>query len=156
MKISVITLTKNNCTTLERAIVSLIDQTYKNYEHIIVDAHSNDCTLDILDKYQKYISVVLHDNGEGIYSALNLGIQAASGDIIGILHADDFFANKSILERIAGLFKQGADIVYGDVIYVLPNGRLWRYWKAGDFKKSKLSYGWMPPHTSVFVKKKII
>lgn len=152
MKFSIITLTKNNCQTLERALLSLIDQTYKDYQHIVVDAGSTDCTQQIIRKYSQYITTILQDKGHGIYSALNMGIRAATGDVIGLLHADDFFADQKILEDIAQLFEQGADIVYGDVIFVLPDGKIWRYWRAGKFHKRKLHFGWMPPHTTMFVR----
>jgi len=155
MKITIITLTKNNCPTLERSLLSLIDQTHKDWEHIIVDAHSTDCTPQIINKYSDYITTILEDKGTGIYSALNLGIRAATGEVIGLLHADDFFADNRVLEDIARLFDQGADIVYGDVVFVLPDGKIWRYWRSGDFKKIKLRFGWMPPHTTMFVRKSL-
>ncbi len=155
MKFSIITLTKNNCHTLERALLSLIDQTYKDYEHIIVDADSTDCTPRIINKYSRFISTLLRDAGRGIYAALNTGISASTGQVIGLLHADDFFADQKTLEQVAHLFDQGADIVYGDVLFVLPDGKIWRYWRSGQFDKRKLRYGWMPPHTTMFVRKQL-
>ena len=148
-------MTKNNCQTLERAILSLTDQTYKDYEHIIVDAQSTDCTQQIINKYSRYIHTVLQDSGQGIYAALNMGIRAATGQAVGLLHADDFFADQKILEDVAALFDQGADIVYGDVLYVLPNGKIWRFWHSGQFNQRKLRFGWMPPHTTMFVRREL-
>ncbi len=155
MKISIITATKNSCKTLDRAIISYISQDYENKEYIIVDGHSTDCTLDIIARYRPYIDVFVTDDGTGIYSALNFGIKVASGDIIGFLHSDDIFADDKVLADVAEKMQQGADIVYGDVVYVLPDGRIWRFWEAGKFKKRKLWFGWMPPHTTFFVRREL-
>ncbi len=155
MKISIITATRNNCYTLERAILSYINQKYDNKEYIVVEAPSSDCTGEVLNNYASYIDRRIVDEGKGIYYALNAGIKAASGDIIGLLHADDFYADEDILSDVARLFAQGADMVYGDVVYVLPNGKIWRYWRAGEFNKRKLRFGWMPPHTTLFVRKEL-
>ncbi len=148
-------MTRNNCHTLERAILSLVDQTYTDYEHIIVDANSTDCTPQIIRKYSNFVQTILQDAGKGIYAALNMGIRASTGQVIGLLHADDFFADQKILEEVSHLFEQGADIVYGDVLFVLPDGKIWRYWRSGQFNKRKLHCGWMPPHTTMFVRKEL-
>jgi len=155
MKISIITATRNSCQTLERAIISYIDQTYQSKEYIIVDGLSTDCTLDIIAKYRQYIDVFVAEKPQGIYPALNKGIELASGQVIGFLHSDDFFADRQVLADVMERFEQGADIVYGDVVYVLNDGRIWRYWKAGKFHKRKLHFGWMPPHTTFFVRRQL-
>ncbi len=155
MKISIITATKNSCQTFERAIVSYLLQDYPQREYIVVDGMSKDCTLDLIAKHRNNIDVFVEEQGRGIYSAINLGIKLSSGDVVGLLHSDDFFAYNEVLSEVMHKFEQGADIVYGDVIYVLPDGKIWRYWKAGNFKRRKLFFGWMPPHTTFFVRREL-
>ncbi len=155
MKISIITATRNSCATLQRAILSYISQDYTDKQYIVVDGMSTDCTLDIIKKYRNFIDVFVEKTPQGIYNAINYGIKIASGDVIGLLHSDDFYAYDQVLSDVMTLFEQGADIVYGDVVYVRENGKIWRYWKAGDFSPRKLKFGWMPPHTTFFVKRSL-
>ncbi len=155
MKISIITATKNSCKTLEKAIISYVYQTYEPKEYIVIDARSGDCTYDIIMKYRTFIDTFLTDQGNGIYAALNTGIKVASGDVIGFLHSDDFFAYNEVLTDVMREFEKGADIVYGDVLYVFPDGKIWRYWRAGKFSRRKLRFGWMPPHTTFFVRRSL-
>ncbi len=153
MKISIITATRNSCPTLQRAILSYISQDYPDKQYIVIDGLSQDCTLDVIKKYRDYIDVFVTKTPQGIYNAINFGIKIASGEVIGLLHSDDFFAYNGVLSDVMELFEQGADIVYGDVVYVREDGKIWRYWKAGNFSLSKLKFGWMPPHTTFFVKR---
>ncbi len=153
MKISIITATKNSCKTLEQSLLSYIMQDYPDKELIIVDGYSTDCTLDVIKKYRQHIDVLTFEPKSGIYPALNLGIKVASGDVIGFLHSDDFFIDNKVLTDIAKMFQQGYDVVYGDVVYINSKGKIWRYWKAGKFSAKQLIFGWMPPHTTFFVKK---
>jgi len=156
MKITIITATFNNEKTIEQTLKSVAEQSYKNIEHIIIDGKSNDKTLKIVEKF-RHISKVISEKDAGIYFALNKGLEKATGDIIGFLHADDFFASSTILENIADIFiNKQADVVYSDLIYVQQNGKnIVRYWKAGDFSKKKLKNGWMPPHPTFYAKKEI-
>ena len=157
MKISIITATFNSEKTICSTLQSVDNQTYKNIEHIVIDGKSTDKTLEIVAKFSS-VSKVISEKDSGVYFALNKGIKKASGDVIGFLHADDFFANDLILEKIAEKFKDtNADILYADLDYVAfeNHKKIIRHWKSGDFSFKKLKKGWMPPHPTFYVKKSI-
>jgi len=158
MKISIITVTYNNEQTIASCIESVVNQTYNNIEYIIIDGKSTDNSLTIAKNYSDKISRIICEADEGMYYALNKGIKIASGDIIGFLHADDFYENNKVIEDIILQFKEfNTDSVYGDLQYVKKNNAnsVIRNWKAGKFSFKKLKKGWMPPHPSFFVKKEI-
>jgi len=104
MKVSIITVTYNSASTLEETILSVINQTYKNIEFIIIDGKSSDGTLAIIEKYNHAISKFVSEKDKGIYDALNKGIAMASGDVIGILHSDDFFTDDNVITKIVQQF----------------------------------------------------
>ncbi len=158
MKFSIITATYNNETTILNTISSVVSQTYINIEHIIIDGASKDKTLSLIKNNTTKILKVISEPDNGIYDALNKGIKNATGDIIVFLHADDIFAKNTIIEDAAKLFtNKQTDSIYGDLQYVSKEdtNKIIRYWKSGEFKFSKLKKGWMPPHPTFFVKKKI-
>lgn len=156
LKISIITATFNSAATIESSIQSVIQQDYPNKEIIIIDGGSTDETLSILSKYKSHISTLISEKDKGIYDALNKGIAAASGDIIAILHSDDFYINNEILSKVAHAFdKQQCDSVYGNLYYVdkQDTNRIVRKWISGKYKHGKFTHGWMPPHPAFFAKK---
>lgn len=130
-------------------------------EHIVVDGVSTDNTLQILKEYKKkctYLKVI-SEKDNGLYEAMNKGISVATGDIIGILNAGDFYANKQILKQVLGVFDENTstDSVYGDLIYIKEQNtdNVVRFWKSGQFDKNRFYKGWMPPHPTFFVKKSV-
>ncbi len=156
MKISVVTVVLNRAETIRTTIESVINQTYKNIEYIVIDGGSTDGTLDIINSYQNKIDIIISEKDNGIYDAMNKGLEIASGDIIGFLNSDDYYANSLVLEKIAGKFiNDNNDILYGDVVFINKNNKLVRYWKAGEFKMDKIKFGWMPPHTTFYVKRNL-
>lgn len=158
MKISIITATYNNEETILDTISSVVSQTYINIEHIIIDGASKDKTLSLIKENSTKIVKLISEPDNGIYDALNKGIRNATGDVIVFLHADDIFAEKTIIENAVKLFQeQQTDSIYGDLQYVSKQDtdKIIRYWKSGKFKLSKLKRGWMPPHPTFFVKKNI-
>jgi glycosyltransferase involved in cell wall biosynthesis len=155
-KISIITVTYNSAQTLEQTILSVLSQNYSNLEYIIVDGKSTDDTLAIIEKYRDKISHFISEKDDGLYYAINKGINLATGGIIGILHADDFYTKNDVLIGIAETFKMNeADAVYADLYYVDKNNtdKIIRTWKSGSFSPNKFLWGWMPPHPTFFVKK---
>jgi glycosyltransferase involved in cell wall biosynthesis len=155
VKISIITVTYNSAATLEQTIRSVIGQTYKNIEYIIVDGKSTDGTLGIVEKYISAIAKVHSEKDEGLYDGINKGIAMATGDVIGILHSDDFYANPDVLQRYSDAFtKTGADAVYADLHYVDRNNtsKIVRTWKSGQYKSGSFLNGWMPPHPTFFAR----
>lgn len=158
MKISIITVTYNSAATLEETILSVINQNYTNIEYIIVDGKSSDSTLNIIDKYKSRIAKFISEKDNGIYDALNKGIQMASGDVIGILHSDDFYTSNDVIQNIATRFeKEKCDALYGDLLYVSKDNtnKIIRKWRAGELTANSFLFGWMPPHPTFFVKKEV-
>ena len=101
MKISIITATYNSGTSINSALQSIASQTYLNLELIIIDGASGDNTLEVVkEKYSRQVSII-SEKDKGIYDALNKGVRAATGDIIGFVHSDDFLASKELLSKIA-------------------------------------------------------
>ena len=157
MKISILTCVLNNERFIDESIKSFQKQNYENKEHIIIDGGSNDETVSIIKKSKNNNVIFVSSKDNGIYDAINKGIILASGDIIGILHSDDFYNNEEVISDVIEVFeKTNSDLVYGDLVYVSKNKNLnVRYWKAGIFLNENIKKGWMPPHPTVFVKKKI-
>lgn len=156
MKISLITVTYNSAATLEQTILSVISQSYNNLEYIVVDGVSTDETLQIIDKYKSKISKFVSEKDKGLYDAINKGIDLASGDIIGILHSDDFYIDNHVIEKYAALFSNtNCDGAYSDLYYVdkTNTDKIIRKWKSGNYKANAFENGWMPPHPTFFVKK---
>lgn len=155
MKISIITVTFNSAETIEKTIQSVFNQSYKNVEYIIVDGKSTDETLAIIETYKSHITKIVSEKDNGLYDALNKGIALATGDIIGILHSDDFYTDTNVLQLYADTFsKNDSDAVYSDLYYVdrINTAKIIRKWKSGSYKANSFLYGWMPPHPTFFVK----
>ena len=155
-KISIITVCYNSEDTIRFTIESIISQNYENIEYLIIDGGSNDKTLEIINEYKDSVTFFNSEIDKGIYDAMNKGIKAANGDIIGILNSDDFYSNKSILSTVANSFSDNdIDALYGDLVYVDPVkiNKILRYWKSGNYSNLKIRNGWMLPHPTFFVKK---
>lgn len=158
MKCTIITVSYNAVDTIESTINSVLSQDYNDIEYIIIDGHSSDGTKEVIQKYSDRITKWISEKDNGIYDAMNKGIHMATGDIIGILNADDLYANNHTLSNIVSQFIQkNADALYGDLKYVLKNdiSKTIRYWKSGEYSQGKFLKGWMPPHPTFFVKKSI-
>jgi len=155
MKISIITVCFNSQQTIRATIKSVLSQSYKQVEYIIIDGASTDNTVKIIKEFSNSIDVFVSESDAGIYDAINKGISKSSGDVVGLLHADDVFDNKSVIDNVMGLFDENVDMIYGDINYVDRNDiyRVIRRWKSDSYKKGKFKWGWMPPHTGFFMKK---
>ena len=152
-KISLITACYNSEKTIAKTINSIIIQDYSNVEHIVIDGASADSTISILNKYKNNISKIISEKDNGIYDALNKGIHLATGDIIGFLHADDFYPQKNIITNVIKSFMSDSnlDIVLGDVAFINKHGKISRYYSGENLN---FDIGIMPPHPSAFIKKK--
>jgi len=158
LKISIITVTYNASKYINNNLYSMASQSYNNIEHIIVDGLSSDDTIGILKKNNFNMINVICERDEGIYHALNKGIIASTGDIVGILHSDDIFEDPDVLSVVAENFiDDSVQAVYGNLKYVNKNNtKVIRNWKSSKFIKSNLYKGWMPPHPTLFIRKNII
>ena len=159
MTFSIITAVWNRATTLGDALDSLSAQSCTDWEHIVQDGGSTDGTLDLLATYTDPRRSVVSERDGGIYDALNRALDRCHGDVIGLLHSDDFLAHPRVLEQVARTFAEtGADAVYGDLDYVSATDttRVIRHWRSGDYAPEKLRRGWMPPHPALFLRRSVI
>ena len=157
-KISIISVCYNSERTIRSTLESVENQKYKNIEHLIIDGGSTDKTISIIKEYP-HIKKVISESDEGIYDAMNKGIEIATGDIIGFLNSDDFYANNDVLSSVASTFdlNSSIDACYADLIYTdqVNISKVIRYWKSNKFILGSFSKGWSPPHTTFFVYKSI-
>lgn len=169
MKFSIITGCYNREQTLEGAIKSVMGQDYPEIEYIIVDGASKDGSVEIIKRYAaiaeseefrkekpgfsfRYIS----EPDRGMYEALNKGVKMATGDVIGLVHSDDFFFDEHVLNDIAAEFERtGADFVYGDGLFVdaQHTDKAVRNWIGGTYSKRKVKWGWLPLHPTCYIRR---
>ena len=148
----------NNPSGLACSLTSSLKQTYSQVERIVIDGGSDDRTKNMLHQYSSKLDKVISEPDKGIYDALNKGIIFSTGDIVGLLHSDDFFADIDVLSNVAEKFlNPKLDFLFGDLCYVSSKNpeNVVRFWKAGPFKPSLLNQGWMPPHPTVFVRRNL-
>jgi len=158
MKVSIITVVLNNAEYIEACIQSVINQDYENIEYIVIDGGSTDGTIGVIKKYEDKINVWISEPDDGIYYAINKGIDMSSGDIIGMLHSDDLYIDAHVISNIVRKFsKDNVDSVYADLVYVERNNlsNVVRYYDSSVFQISKFAYGWMPAHPSCFIRKNV-
>lgn len=156
--ISVVTAVYNRADTIAASIDSTLAQVGAKFELVIQDGGSRDGTLDVItSRNDPRITLVSAPDG-GIYDAINLGIARAQGEIIGLMHSDDFFAAPDVLGRISRAFEDSdIDGVYGDLDYVSATDadRVVRRWRSGAYSRQKLKFGWMPPHPTLYLRRSV-
>ena len=158
LKVSIITAVFNSNKTIEHCINSVLNQNHKALEYIIIDGGSTDGTVEIVKRYGDRIAKFISEPDNGMYDALNKGIGLATGEIIGFLHADDLYSSNEVIEKVAyQMEKYDVDSCYGDLLYVDRNdpSRINRYWKSGNYNPRKFFWGWMPPHPTFFVRRRV-
>ncbi|MGV8815421.1 MAG: glycosyltransferase family 2 protein [Gelidibacter sp.] len=160
MKISIITATYNSAKTLEACMDSVLQQSYKDIEYIIIDGNSKDDTLQVIkSKAEKHANIIyVSEPDKGIYDALNKGIAKATGDVVGFVHSDDFLADTTIVSQIAEAFKaEVVDGIFGNLHYVQFNDtdKIVRNWVSQPFYPKLLNRGWMPAHPTLFLKREV-
>lgn len=156
MKISIITIVFNNCDTIQDCLLSVQNQSYMNIEHIVIDGGSTDGTQEKISPFRDNLAYYISEKDSGLYNALNKGIKRATGDIIGILHSDDLFSAKNVMEKVVSCFKEtNADLVYAKGVYVDKRNTsdIKRIYPSKRYKEKYLNFGWIPLHTTIFVKK---
>ena len=157
MTFSIITACFNASSTITDTLQSIANQSHPNIEHIIIDGASFDDTLNIVRQFP-HVSTCISEKDGGIYDAMNKGIKLAKGDVVGILNADDVYANNDIISKVAALFEdESVEAVYGDLVFVdqLQTNKIKRTWIAGTYHYRQFYNGWMPPHPTFFVRRSL-
>lgn len=157
-KVSIITTSFNSAKTIEDTIKSVIGQTYPNIEYIIIDGGSTDGTQEIVKKYGTKIAKFVSEKDRGIYDGMNKGFRIATGDIIGQINSDDFYASSDVIEAVVNKMGEAdSRACWGDLQYVDDKdvNKIVRDWKSSEYAEGKFINGWMPPHPTFFVRKEI-
>ncbi|BAO56731.1 glycosyltransferase family 2 protein [Nonlabens marinus] len=154
MKISIITVCYNSSATVRETFESVKAQVYDDIEYIVIDGASNDGTQQIIEEYDHIITKWVSESDNGLYHAMNKGIQLSTGDVIAILNSDDIFRDKHTISIVAETFAENptADSIFADIYYVSQNNtdKIVRNWKSG--KQKPFSNGWHPAHPTFYVK----
>lgn len=162
MKISIITATCNSAATLGDTLESILRQTYRDFECIVVDGASTDATPELIRAYEprfggrmRWIS----EPDSGIYDAMNKGLALATGDVVGMLNSDDFYTSDGVLERVAETMRQDPQLaaLYGDIHYVREPDltRCVRYYSSRHFRPWQMRLGFMPAHPSFYCRRSV-
>ena len=155
LKISIITINYNNHYGLEKTIESVKNQKYKNIEYILVDGNSSDNSHCIIKKNKKIFKKIVFKKRQGIYSAINIGLKYAKGDIISLLHSGDIYSNSSVLDFVSKKFnKNKIDCLIGGT-RIFKDKLVYRKYYLEKFEKKNLIFGMSPPHLSTFISKEI-
>lgn len=155
-KISVITVSYNSSQTILDTLRSVASQTYPNVEHLVIDGLSIDNTVKLVEENRHLNLVLFSELDLGIYDAMNKGLARASGEIIGFLNADDFFADANVLRRIAKAFEVDPHIeaCFGDLVYVTEDSlNIERYWKSRPYEIGCFARGWSPAHPTFYIRR---
>ncbi len=164
MKVSIVTSCYNRVGTIGDAIESVLAQDYTDIEYIIVDGNSTDGSIDVAkekmnDKRWKQSWKFISEPDHGMYEAINKGIRMATGDIIGLVHSDDFLYDSHVISDIVSQFeKTGADFVYGDGVFVNAQhtSKVVRHWIGGAYHRWKVACGWLPLHPTCYIRRDVM
>ena len=154
--VSVVTVVKNAAETIADTIDSVCSQSHREREYLVIDGGSTDGTLAILRHRQPDLTEWISEPDRGIYDAMNKGIERARGEVIGLLNADDIYADDAVLASVAETFSDPeVEACYGDLVYVERNrtDRIVRYWRSNAYAPGLFERGWMPAHPTFFVRR---
>jgi glycosyltransferase involved in cell wall biosynthesis len=156
VKISVITVSYNSADTIADTVRSVASQSHTDIEHLVIDGLSIDDTVKVVEVNRHPNLVLSSEPDMGIYDAMNKGLTRATGEVIGFLNADDFFADTDVLMRVAQAFESDPNIeaCFGDLVYVSEDNRkVVRHWKSRPFKKGSFARGWCPAHPTFYIRR---
>ncbi len=157
-KITIVTVVKNGAETVERSLQSVIYQDYTNIEVIVIVGKSNDQTLAIVNTLHNPRMSVYSFDDSGIYDALNKGISLATGEIVGLLHADDYLKDENVISRVIEGFRNNkVSILIGGLSYFKSDNpqKVTRRYFPANFKNWMFRFGMAPPHPSFYVKREL-
>lgn len=158
IKISIITVCYNSGKTIKETLQSVKAQRYPHVEYIIIDGGSKDNTLHIIESFRSCVHQLISEPDRGIYDAMNKGIALATGDVIGLLNADDLYAHDNVLSQVADAFQDPMlDACYSDLIYFASQSpdKILRYWQGSTFRPGLFAKGWCPAHPTFFVRRSV-
>jgi glycosyltransferase involved in cell wall biosynthesis len=156
MKISVITVCFNSAATIDDTLASVAAQRGVEVEHIVIDGGSSDDTMAIVERHRATVAYAVSEPDRGIYDAMNKGLAAASGDIVGYLNSDDCYAADDALAAVSNAFQStGCDFAYGDIEMVDAAGRVARVWRTPNIGAGGIS-GTQIPHPAFFVRRSVL
>ena len=158
MKVSIITTCFNREKTIRGCIESVLNQDYPEIEYIVVDGASSDSSLSVINEYKDRIAVIVSEPDNGMYEGINKGIRMATGDVIGLVHSDDFLYSNQTISHIVEQFNQtGADFLYGNGLFVdSADTNKVRVWKGGKYRLWKVKHGWLPLHPTCYIRRDVI
>lgn len=159
MKVSIITTCYNRAKTIRGAIESVLAQDYPDIEYIVVDGASMDGSVEIMKEYEGRIAKILSEPDHGMYEAINKGIKLATGDVVGLVHSDDFFYDNQVVSHIVKRLEEtGADFLYGNGLFVNADNtdKVIRKWTGGTYRIWKVKHGWLPLHPTCYIRRDII
>lgn len=159
MRVSIITSCFNREGTIRGAIESVLAQDYNDIEYIVIDGASKDGSISVINEYKDKITKIVSEPDHGMYEAINKGIRMATGDIIGLVHSDDFLYDSHVVTNIVKKFEEtNADFVYGDGVYVNPDDttKLVRNWIGGPYYRWKVGMGWLPLHPTCYIRRDVM
>ena len=158
MKVSIITVCYNAAETIESTIESVSGQNYPDVEHIVVDGCSTDGTLDVVSSHRGKIDKFISEPDEGIYDAMNKGLELASGEIIGLLNADDIYADETVIKRAVEMMRdKDLDALYADVEFFSKGDvyRPVRRYSSANFSPANIAKGAMLAHPTLFLRREV-
>lgn len=159
MKISIITVVYNNEKTIKEAMQSVLSQTYSDIEYVIIDGKSKDNTVNLINDYKEKLGYFISEKDNGLYDAMNKGILACTGDVIGILNSDDLYQDSEVIAAVMEQFINDIelDILYADLVYVKKDdtNRVIRKWKTKSYYSTFFENANVPPHPALFVRNKV-
>lgn len=159
MRVSIVTVCFNSAATIGDTLRSVATQNHSDIEHIVIDGDSTDTTIEVVRRDGAHVAKFVSEPDKGIYDAFNKGLLLATGEVIGFLNSDDFYPRADVISQVARAFADDPelDAIYGDLCYVkqFETDKILRYWRSSDFEPGLFLRGWVPPHPTFFVRKRV-
>jgi glycosyltransferase involved in cell wall biosynthesis len=158
LKVSVITATYNRDATIVRAISSVKSQIYTDIQVVVIDGASQDDTISLVSPMLDDKDILQSEPDQGIYDALNKGLDLADGEIVAFLHSDDLYFDNNVISKVVEIFSDDSvDVVYGDACFFSGSSvtKTKRRYRSDKLSERNLAWGKMPAHPAIFIRRKI-
>ncbi len=158
-KLTLLTASYNSAATIGDTLRSVAAQDYPDIEHIVIDGASKDDTMAVVAREGTHVAKAVSERDKGIYDAYNKGVGLATGEIIGFINSDDFYAHKGVASRVMELFAADPSLeaVHADLVYVAQDdpAKVVRWWKSRPCTEKSLARGFIPAHPTVFLRRSV-